>query len=212
MAEIPDDGLERIHWAVSPAGGEELKARYDLWARHYDTDLTEIENYTAPMKAASAAARYIKPGARILDAACGTGLSGAALRDKGFDDLVGLDFSAGMLERAKRKGIYRELVTGDLSKPLDFPDDAFQAVIIVGESIHLPVECYREFVRIAEPGGYIVYCGSGERAQERGLWKLCGALEREGKLKFIESGEPFHPLPRSEPELTFVTVVHAVPG
>src|SRR6185503_17031886 len=50
-----------------------------------------------------AAAAAVRPGDRVLDAACGTGdLAVASLR-AGAGAVVGLDFSERMLERARRK-------------------------------------------------------------------------------------------------------------
>ena len=50
-----------------------------------------------------AAAAIVRPGDRVLDAACGTGDLALAARDAGAAEVVGVDFSPRMLERARRK-------------------------------------------------------------------------------------------------------------
>ena len=49
----------------------------------------------------------------VLDLGCGTGLAGAAFRPR-VDWLVGVDLSAGMIEQARRKGLYDRLHVADL--------------------------------------------------------------------------------------------------
>src|SRR5881296_4216257 len=67
----------------------------------------------------------VRPGDRVLDACCGTGdLALAAERVGG--QVVGLDFSERMLERARRKSASVEWVRGDLLE-LPFEDASFDA-------------------------------------------------------------------------------------
>jgi demethylmenaquinone methyltransferase/2-methoxy-6-polyprenyl-1,4-benzoquinol methylase len=61
----------------------------------------------------------VRPGDRVLDACCGTGDLAIAARAHGAD-VVGLDFSERMLERARRKAPAIEFVQGDvLALPFD---------------------------------------------------------------------------------------------
>ena len=55
----------------------------------------------------------VQPGDRVLDAACGTG-DLAIEASRAGARVVGLDFSAAMLERARRKAPQLEWVQGDL--------------------------------------------------------------------------------------------------
>jgi demethylmenaquinone methyltransferase/2-methoxy-6-polyprenyl-1,4-benzoquinol methylase len=73
-------------------------------------------------------AAVVRPGDRVLDAACGTGdLALAAKRAGG--DVVGLDFSPAMLERARRKDASVEWVQGD-ALALPFADASFDAATV----------------------------------------------------------------------------------
>jgi demethylmenaquinone methyltransferase/2-methoxy-6-polyprenyl-1,4-benzoquinol methylase len=73
-------------------------------------------------------AAVVRPGDRVLDAACGTGdLALAAKRAGG--DVVGLDFSPAMLERARRKDAAIEWVQGD-ALALPFDDASFDAATV----------------------------------------------------------------------------------
>jgi predicted TPR repeat methyltransferase len=54
----------------------------------------------------------------MLDLGCGTGLAGAAFRDR-VDRLTGVDLSAAMIDAARRKGLYDRLETGELVEFLD---------------------------------------------------------------------------------------------
>ncbi len=70
----------------------------------------------------------VKPGDRVLDACCGTG-DLAVLAQRAGATVVGLDFSAKMLERARRKGPGVEWLEGDLLA-LPFGDETFDAATV----------------------------------------------------------------------------------
>jgi demethylmenaquinone methyltransferase/2-methoxy-6-polyprenyl-1,4-benzoquinol methylase len=102
-----------------------------------------------------AADAVVRPGDRVLDAACGTGdLALAAQRAGG--EVTGLDFSEPMLERARRKSGTVEWVHGDVLS-LPFDDGAFDAATI-GFGIRNVADLERgllELARVLRPGGGI---------------------------------------------------------
>ena len=70
----------------------------------------------------------VRPGDRVLDAACGTGDLAIADLRAGAGRVTGLDFSERMLERARRKAPL-EWVQGDLLA-LPFADGTFDAATV----------------------------------------------------------------------------------
>jgi demethylmenaquinone methyltransferase/2-methoxy-6-polyprenyl-1,4-benzoquinol methylase len=100
------------------------------------------------------AAAAVRPGDRVLDAACGTGdLAIAGLR-AGAGKVTGLDFSERMLERARRKDARIEWVQGDLLA-LPFADGTFDAAT-VGFGVRNVADLeagLRELRRVLKPGG-----------------------------------------------------------
>jgi demethylmenaquinone methyltransferase/2-methoxy-6-polyprenyl-1,4-benzoquinol methylase len=102
-----------------------------------------------------AAGAVVRPGDRVLDAACGTGdLALAAERAGGV--VTALDFSDRMLERARRKSGTVEWVRGDVLS-LPFGDAAFDAVTI-GFGIRNVADLERgllELARVLRPGGRV---------------------------------------------------------
>ncbi len=152
----------------------EVADRYDEWAQNYDDDLTSW-SYRAPtVVAETVIARH--PGAgSALDVGCGTGLVGRALRAQGFaGQILGLDISHASLEIARQCGAYDSLEHADLQQRLAFGDDSVDAVICVGVMTYLPeVEAvWREFARVARPGGLVV------ATQREDLWhsRRCPAV------------------------------------
>jgi demethylmenaquinone methyltransferase/2-methoxy-6-polyprenyl-1,4-benzoquinol methylase len=95
----------------------------------------------------------VRPGDRVLDACCGTGdLALEALKAGG--DVVGLDFSERMLERARRKSDEVEWVQGDVTE-VPYEGGSFDAVT-VGFGIRNVLELdagLRELARVLRPGG-----------------------------------------------------------
>jgi len=95
----------------------------------------------------------VQPGARVLDACCGTGdLAVAAEREGGF--VTGLDFSGEMLARARRKSGTVAWVQGDLLA-MPFADGAFDAAT-VGFGVRNVADLRAgllELRRVLRPGG-----------------------------------------------------------
>jgi demethylmenaquinone methyltransferase / 2-methoxy-6-polyprenyl-1,4-benzoquinol methylase len=95
----------------------------------------------------------VRPGDAVLDACCGTGdLALAAAREGG--RVTGLDFSARMLERARRKGPSLDWVEGDLLA-LPFGDAVYDAAT-VGFGVRNVDDLLRgiaELRRVLRPGG-----------------------------------------------------------
>jgi demethylmenaquinone methyltransferase / 2-methoxy-6-polyprenyl-1,4-benzoquinol methylase len=75
-----------------------------------------------------AAEAAVRPGDRVLDAACGTGDLAIADLKAGAGRVTGLDFSPKMLERARRKAPL-EWVEGDMLA-LPFADGTFDAATV----------------------------------------------------------------------------------
>ena len=110
----------------------------------------------------------VQPGDRVLDACCGTGdLAIAAEREGGV--VTGLDFSPGMLERARRKSDTVTWVEGDLLA-LPFDDDSFDSAT-VGFGVRNVADleaALAELRRVLRPGGRLAIL---EITQPRGLLK-----------------------------------------
>lgn len=73
--------------------------------------------------------------AHVLDMGCGTGLVGQYLKERGFLHVVGVDASAGMLEKAKEKDAYESLQELFLGRPESFPEEfrgKFDAITAAG--------------------------------------------------------------------------------
>ena len=114
-----------------------------------------------------AAAAVVRPGNRVLDAACGTGDLAIADHKAGAAKVTGLDFSERMLERARRKDASIDWVPGDMLA-LPFADATFDAAT-VGFGVRNVADlelALRELRRVLRPGGRLAIL---EITQPRGL-------------------------------------------
>ena len=192
-----------IQWVYSSANNRELEDRYDQWAADYDRGLDEDFGWVSPQVTAEALARLVPGDAKILDAGAGTGLVGEALARLGCQELYAMDLSQGMLEEARRKGVYRDFRQMTLGEELGYDTDYFDAVISVGVFTegHAPPRGFDELIRITRQGGYIVFSLRVDLYEEGGFKEYQAAQEESGKWKLAELSEPFQPLPKGEPEM-----------
>lgn len=102
-----------------------------------------------------AARAVVRPGARVLDACCGTGDLALAAHAEG-GDVVGLDFAERMLVRARRKSAHLEWVRGDVLA-LPFTEGTFDAATIgFGlRNVEDRPKALRELRRVLRPGGRV---------------------------------------------------------
>ena len=136
---------------------DEVAGMFDGVAKRYDLTNNVLSAGNAPLwRAATVKAIDPKPGERILDAACGTGTSTAAIAKHGAR-VVGLDFSPGMIAEARRRHPALEFVEGD-AQALPFGDDEFDAVTVSFglRNFADPHAALAEFYRVTKPGGRIV--------------------------------------------------------
>ncbi|ETN40466.1 uncharacterized protein HMPREF1541_04743 [Cyphellophora europaea CBS 101466] len=194
--------LER---AYSLQSESEAKALYDEWASTYDADLAG-EDYMSPTAAVTALAHHLDENVSstpapssltILDAGCGTGLVGLALKTSHrLRDAVaavdGVDLSQGMLDVARKAGVYRELRTADLTKALDCEDGKYDAVLCVGTLTkgHVGPEVLGEFVRVVKKeGGLVVATVLSEIWVEGGFERVVEELRKEGRAEVLGAEE-----------------------
>ncbi len=197
-----EESHRRVQWVYGSTSNQELEERYDQWAAEYDQDLDEVFEWNAPQNGARAMAKLVPPGAAVLDAGAGTGLVGRCLADAGFTNLAAMDLSQGMLEEARKKGVYSSFHQMTLGETLGFDTAAFDAVISVGVFTlgHAPVNSFDELVRVTKPGGYIVFSLRTDMVDD-GFHEYFSSLEGAGKWKLAETSDPYQPLPKGEPEV-----------
>ena len=197
------ESQNRVQWIYSSTSNQELEERYDVWASEYDRDLAEDFAWNAPLVASEVFSRHVGKDAKILDAGAGTGLVAECLSEMGYGDIDAMDLSLGMLEEARKKGVYRQLHQMVLGETLGFESQAFGAVISVGVFTlgHAPPNSFNELVRITKAGGFIVFSLRTDVYKENGFERQQTELETAGKWKLVEVTERFQPLPKGEPEV-----------
>ena len=214
MPDADNIGSEdRVQWVYSSTNNQELAERYDEWAKEYDDDLENTFVWLAPRRGAETLAEHVADkNARILDAGAGTGLVGVELQRLGYGDICAMDLSEGMLEEARSKGCYNDFQQMALGGRLDFEDDSYDAVVSIGVFTpgHAPPSSFVDLCRITKPGGHIVFSLRPDTHLELGFKEQQDALVDSGTWTLVGATEPFHPLPKGEPDVTHQIWVYQV--
>lgn len=186
-----------------PAPAERLDATtartlYDEWAQSYDREMLAW-GYVAHEVAARSlrTAGGYGTGSRVLDLACGTGLSGAALLQEGIGTsggVIGVDISQKCLDVADAKYVYGETILHNLEERLQFANESFDAVLCI--CAHSYIEDFEahlgEMARVAKPGALIVFTHDAQawEADERGCASAAAALEQVSCWKRVRCDAP----------------------
>lgn len=124
---------------------------------YWDSVSTE-KKFTTPFQT-EAFCKYVKKDAAVLDVGCGYGRTLDELYHNGFKNLIGIDFSSGMIERGRTQFPYLDLRVKE-TEEIDLPDASMDAVILFAV-----LTCIRnnsdqeqliaEIKRVLKPGGIL---------------------------------------------------------
>ena len=188
----------------------------EIWGERVSTDSTTVERdydrfaetgtydetfdawgYVGPETAAAILRNYVPRESRILDAACGSGLTGTALANLGYEHIVGIDISTGLLALADRTGAYERLERVDMQAlPLPFEDGEFDAVNFIGALSYFETsEILGELCRIVRTGGHVVFSQRDDIMRDRDYDRDLRELERSGCWTRVVVTEPVPYLP-----------------
>ena len=190
------ESSKRLQNVYSARDNRELASSYDEWAEDYEDDMLSL-GYAIPAVAAGFVGRYVPLGGRVLDAGAGTGLFGGILRLLGYEDLVGIDISERMLEKAGEKDAYHRLHRMSLGESLGFEDGSFSAAVSVGvfTTNHAPPEAFDELVRVVEPYGRVIFSVRDDVYRNEGFEEKQASLKKEGRWRRVAMSEAFQPFP-----------------
>jgi malonyl-CoA O-methyltransferase len=129
---------------------------YDLWSELYDIDGNPLVLMEEPRVEALLGN---VGGLQVLDVGCGTGRHSVRLAEAGAL-VTGIDFSAGMLSKARAKSGAEKAIflVHDLSRRFPFADEAFDRAIccLVLDHIHALPELFGEMARVCRQDGFLV--------------------------------------------------------
>jgi predicted TPR repeat methyltransferase len=183
----PKGASEFITEAYKVEGEAGLINFYQKWAADYDEQMLGV-GYVSHLMVASALAGQIHDlNAQIFDIGCGTGLTSVSLAERGFKNLDGIDLSPDMVEVARGRGIYRELIVGDVNNPLAREDEMYDGVLSSGTFTHghvgpAPLD---EIMRILRPGGFLACCVHDELWESMGFKAKLESLVADGRARCV---------------------------
>jgi ubiquinone/menaquinone biosynthesis C-methylase UbiE len=153
----------------------EIARDYDRWAASYDADRNATRDLDAEVVRRAPLALA---GRDVLELGCGTGKNTAWLAERA-RTVVGLDFSAGMLARARERlgrlgerggAAHVRFVHHDVREPWPVPRAAVDVVVgnLVLEHVEDLAPVYAEAARVLRPGGQLLLCELHPERQRRG--------------------------------------------
>ncbi len=164
----PKDALARFFLAaaqkkqgVTSTPAAYVQQLFDDYAGRFDKHLVEVLQYRVPELLTEAIRKVTQPpsGAwTIIDLGCGTGLCGPLLRPHA-KLLLGVDLSAGMLEKARERAVYDKLILGDLQRALSPFDAEIDLAVSADVLVYLgSLDAVFAAVRRAlRPGGWFAF-------------------------------------------------------
>lgn len=130
---------------------------YGEWVQTYEKNVPDVVDLRLLSRVRSLQWDQVEQAA---DVACGTGRTGAWLKQHGVTNIDAVDLTAEMLEVARAKGIYRQLFPGNVQDtPLETARYELVTMDLADE--HLPDvrPIYKEMGRITRSPGYFVIVG-----------------------------------------------------
>lgn len=124
--------------APATAPADYVTALFDSYAGDYDRHLTSTLQYRVPQALGALFAEQVEVtgGLDVLDLGCGTGLSGAPLRRLA-RHLTGIDLSARMLAQARERGLYDQLIEGDIVQVLSAGRTGFDLAVAADVFVYI---------------------------------------------------------------------------
>jgi predicted TPR repeat methyltransferase len=158
LENTPEQLLARAYALRGNDPDETLKLYAD-WAETYDQTMLDGLSYRSPQRIATLAAETeTRRDVRVLDVGCGTGLLADSLREQGFNQIDGLDYSAPMLAVAQREGRIDEAFLRDLNERLTMGADCYDLLVSTGTFTHghVGAGCLPELLALLAPGGRLI--------------------------------------------------------
>lgn len=199
FAEVDEDtpGLaDRI------ARAERMKARprsdaayvrhlFNYFSSSYESHMLTQLHYQAPV-VIRGLFDMLMPGVSglaILDLGCGTGLAGQAFQTVAAR-LTGVDLSPRMLDFARRRGVYQDLLLADMERPVVSPA-SFDLVLAADSLVYLG-ELDRVLTAVAHalrPGGHFLFSverkdGTGYELGPKRRWRHSETYLRQMALAY----------------------------
>ena len=118
---------------------DHVRGIFDDYAERFDAHLVGDLGYRAPELLHRAVQRVLGDQGKeleVLDLGCGTGLCGVPFRDIA-KRLTGVDLSPRMIRKARARGIYDELLLGDLLTPLQGQDARYDLIVAADVFIYV---------------------------------------------------------------------------
>ena len=167
LARFPDDPRAR-HLVASCTGqgvperapDDYVRAEFDRFAPTFDDALARL-GYRAPGLVDGELARLF-PDAQasldVLDAGCGTGLCAPLLRPR-TKTLTGVDLSSAMIELARKRSLYDELVVAELTAYLRAHPATWDAIVSADTLVYFGDlgEVVAAAARALRPAGALVF-------------------------------------------------------
>ena len=132
---------------------------YDSWAANYDHDVFEVMGFVGTDRIADLLAAHAPDRDQpVIDLGCGTGAAGVRLAHHGFGSIDGVDISPAMLDVAAQLGVYRHLMTADLTRSLTI-DHRYGASVSAGTFTtgHVGADAIPAIVNLLQPGAVVAW-------------------------------------------------------
>ncbi len=145
---------------------------FDQFSTDYDERMIGQLAYAAPqilfdlaamvmpgrIGASARAGATIKKGLAMLDLGCGTGLAGAVFKPLAAR-LDGVDLSPAMIEKARARGIYDDLLVADLETALAAGEQQYDLILAADTLVYLGdlEKVFEGAEKRLSPGGYFLF-------------------------------------------------------
>ena len=145
-----------------------VSSAYDAWAATYDEDVNRTRDLDATVLRDSALS---VEHARVIEIGCGTGKNTEWLAQRA-RSVIALDFSPGMLARARERVTAAQVtfVEHDITLPWPLPDESGDVIVgnLVLEHVADVGRVFREAARVLRLGGELFICELHPYRQRRG--------------------------------------------